>query len=161
MVEKKLIEQQIFYGRPFPSSQIDQTRSYAAVNQAMEADPTFTKFLTENNLQNQRCSLIEFAVDNFMYWYGVLCPASQVVNYQGLLKFELPTAQVAVQETTGDLASLNLPINVTIPQFLAQVDKAGIKYYENLGESETPYVLQAVDLSAKKLTQELYLKASL
>lgn len=156
---KTTINELYFYGRPFPASLIDQNRSFAEQNMMMENDEEFTSFLKENNLENNRASLVVFNPDSFMYWYGAISEHELTKNH-GMLKMNLPKSEVAIKETNGDLANLSTPLNSSIPSFLKEVTAEGIKVYENLGDSPLPYVLQKVDLDTKKLPQVLYLKVS-
>ena len=43
---------------------------------------------------------------------------------------------------------------------LKKLATRGVKVYENVGDSPTPYVLQTLNLDTKKLTQTLYVEAS-
>ena len=149
-----------FVGRPFPDTMMDKQRSYTACNMKMENDPVFQKFLQDNNLQKQRTNMIVFGPDNFMYWYGVL--TTKVENIpSGLMKYQLPKAKVA-EENSADqtLAFFNMPLNAVLPKFLKKLATRGVKVYENVGDSPTPYVLQTLNLNTKKLTQTLYVETS-
>lgn len=104
--------------------------------------------------------MIVFGPDNFMYWYGVL--TTKVRNIpSGLMKYQLPKAKVA-EESSADqtLAFFNMPLNAVLPKFLKKLATRGVKVYENVGDSPTPYVLQTLNLDTKKLTQTLYVEAS-
>lgn len=157
---QKLQEQITFVGRPFSDQLIDEQKSYHNCNLEMEQTQQFQQFLTENNLSSSRSSMVVFGPENFMYWYGVL--ASEVTDLpQGLMKFTLPKAQVAVEEREQqNQAIFNQPLNMIIPQFLQTVREQGIQTYENPGDSLTPYFVQTLNLETKKLTQMLYLTVS-
>ena len=94
-----------------------------------------------------------------MYWYGVLADTDKVPT--GLMKFELPKAEVAEEEQENqNLVFFNLPLTSTVSSFVKKVVDSGIKVYQNLGDSDTPYMVWDLDMDTKKLTQDLYLKAS-
>ena len=104
--------------------------------------------------------MVVFGPENFMYWYGVLAPNVENIP-GGLMKFELPKAKVAQEESDNQsLSAFSMPLNATIQAFLKKLIENGVKVYENIGDSDTPYVVQDLDLGNKKLTQTLYLKAS-
>lgn len=158
-MSEKIKNKVTFVGRPFPSSASDEQRSFAAAVQQMESDPTFQKFVTDNDLGKQRANLLVFGVEDFMFWYGVVLD-HEVEVPSGLLKYGLPKAKVAEEELVDSNADIfSLPINTTIKEFLSKLDKEGIKYYQNLGDSDTPYILQVFD-GNKKLTQTMYLQVS-
>ncbi|KRL63847.1 hypothetical protein [Lactobacillus psittaci] len=157
-METREFEKRYFYGRPFPASLIDENRSYSVQNMTMEQDDEFLAFLKENDLEANRANLVVFNPDSFMYWYGAITD-KMISDRHGLLKFDLPQAKVASEISEGTIANLSMPLNAAIPTFLKKVTASGIKVYENLGDSQTPYVLQMVDLNTKKLTQILYLES--
>ncbi|WP_103752070.1 hypothetical protein [Lactobacillus panisapium] len=156
---QKLQEEITFVGRPFSDQMIDEQKTYNNCNIELEQDQKFQQFLTDNELTN-RSSMVVFGPENFMYWYGVL--TSEVTELpQGLMKFTLPKAQVAVEEREQQNQSFFAqPLNMVIPQFLQTVREQGIQTYENPGDSLTPYFVQKLDLETKKLTQMLYLEVS-
>ncbi len=156
---QKLQEEITFVGRPFSDQMIDEQKTYNNCNIELEQDQQFQQFLTNNELTN-RSSMVVFGPENFMYWYGVL--TSEVTELpQGLMKFTLPKAQVAVEEREQQNQSFFAqPLNMVIPQFLQTVREQGIQTYENPGDSLTPYFVQKLDLETKKLTQMLYLEVS-
>lgn len=156
---QKLQEEITFVGRPFSDQMIDEQKTYNNCNIELEQDQQFQQFLTDNELTN-RSSMVVFGPENFMYWYGVL--TSEVTELpQGLMKFTLPKAQVAVEEQKQQNQSFFAqPLNMVIPQFLQTVREEGIQTYENPGDSLTPYFVQKLDLETKKLTQMLYLEVS-
>lgn len=156
---QKLQEEITFVGRPFSDQMIDEQKTYNNCNFELEQDQQFQQFLTDNELTN-RSSMVVFGPENFMYWYGVL--TSEVTELpQGLMKFTLPKAQVAVEEREQQNQSFFAqPLNMVIPQFLQTVREQGIQTYENPGDSLTPYFVQKLDLETKKLTQMLYLEVS-
>lgn len=156
---QKLQEEITFVGRPFSDQMIDEQKTYNNCNIELEQDQQFQHFLTDNELTN-RSSMVVFGPENFMYWYGVL--TSEVTELpQGLMKFTLPKAQVAVEEQKQQNQSFFAqPLNMVIPQFLQTVREQGIQTYENPGDSLTPYFVQKLDLETKKLTQMLYLEVS-
>ncbi|MDO4912008.1 MAG: hypothetical protein Q3960_00455 [Lactobacillus sp.] len=149
-----------FIGRLFFDSMMDESRSFAKANHEMENDEKFQAFLNEHNLNDQRSSLVVFGPENFVYWYGVVVPHGSISDLAGLMKFELPKAEVATETQDGNISSLDLPLNHEIPAFLKKLTDKGIEVYENLGDSDTPYVLTTADTAEKKLTQVLYLKVS-
>lgn len=156
---QKLQEEITFVGRPFSDQMIDEQKTYNNCNFELEQDQQFQQFLTDNELTN-RSSMVVFGPENFMYWYGVL--TSEVTELpQGLMKFTLPKAQVAVEEREQQNQSFFAqPLNMVIPQFLQTVREQGIQTYENPGDSLTPYFVENLDLETKKLTQMLYLEVS-
>ncbi|QYN54393.1 hypothetical protein GYM70_03080 [Lactobacillus panisapium] len=156
---QKLQEEITFVGRPFSDQMIDEQKTYNNCNIELEQDQQFQQFLTDNELTNRSCMVV-FGPENFMYWYGVL--TSEVTELpQGLMKFTLPKAQVAVEEREQQNQSFFAqPLNMVIPQFLQTVREQGIQTYENPGDSLTPYFVQKLDLETKKLTQMLYLEVS-
>ena len=112
-----------------------------------------------NNLENKRTVMVVFGPENFMYWYGVLVDDIEVPT--GLMKFELPKAEVAeIEQENQNLVFFNLPLNGTMPEFIHKIVSEGIEVYQNIGDSETPYVTWDLDMDTKKLTQDLYLKVS-
>ncbi|GFZ26233.1 hypothetical protein [Lactobacillus corticis] len=147
-------------GRPFPDSAIDAGRTFTQANSQMEQDEVFQKFLADNNLADQRASLVVFGPENFMYWYGVCVPRGQVTKPAGLMSFDLPKAEVASVASTQTMAFFSLPLNQVIPEFLEKAAEMGAKIYQNLGDSDTPYVLQRLNQAEKKLTQTVYLQVS-
>ena len=159
-MNKKVLDKVTFVGRPFPDSLIDEQKTFTQANMQMESDPVFQKFLKDNNLENNRANMVVFGPENFMYWYGVLAPNVENIP-SGLMKFELPKAEVAQEESDNQsLSSFSMPLNATIQAFLKKLIENGVKVYENVGDSDTPYVVQDLDLDNKKLTQTLYLKVS-
>lgn len=156
---QKLQEEITFVGRPFSDQMIDEQKTYNNCNIELEQDQRFQQFLADNELTN-RSSMVVFGPENFMYWYGVL--TSEVTELpQGLMKFTLPKAQVAVEEREQQNQSFFAqPLNMVIPQFLQTVREQGIQTYENPGDSLTPYFVQELNLETKKLTQMLYLEVS-
>lgn len=156
---QKLQEEITFVGRPFSDQMIDEQKTYNNCNIELEQDQRFQQFLTDNELTN-RSSMVVFGPENFMYWYGAL--TSEVTELpQGLMKFTLPKAQVAVEEREQQNQSFFAqPLNMVIPQFLQTVREQGIQTYENPGDSLTPYFVQELNLETKKLTQMLYLEVS-
>ena len=159
-MNKKVLDKVTFVGRPFPDSLIDEQKTFTQANMQMESDPVFQKFLKDNNLENNRANMVVFGPENFMYWYGVLAPNVENIP-GGLMKFELQKAKVAQEESDNQsLSAFSMPLNATIQAFLKKLIENGVKVYENIGDSDTPYVVQDLDLGNKKLTQTLYLKAS-
>ena len=99
--------------------------------------------------------------DSFMYWYGVLADVAKDEVPTGLMKFELPAAEVAEEvEENQTLVFFNLPLTSTVPNFAKKVVASGIEVHENLGDSDTPYITWDLDIDTKKLAQVMYLKAS-
>ena len=78
---------------PFPDAMMDEQKSFTEVNQQMEMMKFSKNFLADNNLENKRTVMVVFGPENFMYWYGVLVDDIEVPT--GLMKFELPKAEVA------------------------------------------------------------------
>lgn len=157
---KKIVKKVTFVGRPFTDHMIDEQKSFNACNIKVEQDSIFQQFLQENNLTNSRSSMVVFGPDNFMYWYGVNV-ANRVKVPQSLMKFELPKAEVAVEEKKNQNVSFfGQPLNLAVSEFLQKVRAKGIPTYENLGDSMTPYIVQDLNLATKELTQMLYLEVS-
>lgn len=103
--------------------------------------------------------MVVFGPENFMYWYGVLVDDIEVPT--GLMKFELPKAEVAeIEQENQNLVFFNLPLNGTMPEFIHKIVSDDIEVYQNIGDSDTPYVTWDLDMDTKKLTQDLYLKVS-
>ena len=101
--------------------------------------------------------MVVFGPENFMYWYGVV--TDKEVNVPtGLMKFALPKAEIAEEEESGEQPIFNLPLNVIVPQFFKKLTDEGVEVFENPGDSETPYLLQDLDLKQKKLKQIWYIK---
>lgn len=92
---KKNIKQKLFVGRPFPAGLMNAQKSFIEANQQMENDETFQKFLADHDLENKRSVLVVSGEDSFMYWYGVLADIAEDEVPTGLMKFELPAAEVA------------------------------------------------------------------
>ena len=158
---KKTIDEKIFVGRPFPASLMNAQKSFMESNQQMENDETFQKFLADNNLENKRTALIVSGEDSFMYWYGVLANSKDVKVPTGLMKFDLPKAEVEEEEQENqNLVFFNLPLTSTVSTFVKKVMDNGVKVYQNLGDSDTPYMVWDLNMDTKKLTQDFYLKAS-
>ncbi|MEK3610347.1 hypothetical protein AAA424_07770 [Lactobacillus crispatus] len=119
------------------------------------------KFLADHNLENKRSVLVVSGEDSFMYWYGVLADVAKDEVPTGLMKFELPAAEVAEEvEENQTLVFFNLPLTSTVPNFAKKVVASGIEVHENLGDSDTPYITWDLDMDTKKLAQVMYLKAS-
>jgi hypothetical protein len=157
---KKSQEKIIFIGRPFADQLMDEQRTYTQSNIEMEQDEVFQEFLAINQLTNNRSNLIIFGPENFMYWYGVTV-TNEVEVPQGLMKFVLPQAEVAIEEIPDqNLSYFSQPLNSVLPPFFQKISNQGIPIYENPGDSSTPYFLQELNLITKKLTQMIYLKAS-
>ena len=136
-----------FIGKVFMPNQMDENKTYTAAIQEMENDPVFQKFVV-------------FGPENFMFWYGILADDKQM-PVAGLNKFELPASEIAEIDTPdSNLAFFSQPLNFVIPTFLDKLSKDGITMYENLGDSEKPYVLAKLNLETKELAQILYLDAS-
>lgn len=155
----KTIEPLMLVGRPFPPTMMNDNKSFQNVNAQMEADKDFKKFLAANNLADQRTMMVEFAPNNYMYWYGVLAPKDAQVP-KSLMKFELPKAEIAEEEGTGMPNYFDLPLNFLVQDFFKKIMKRGIKVYQNPGDSDTPYFVQTLNLQTKKLTQFWYLQVS-
>lgn len=156
---KKTIDKKIFVGRPFPDSMMNAQESFMESNQQMENDEVFQKFLADNNLENKRAAMVVSGPDSFMYWYGVIADVDEAPA--GLMKFELPKAEVAEEdEDNQSIVFFNLPLNSTVSRFTKKIVDSGIHVYRNLGDSDTPYILWDLNLDTKKLAQILYLKAS-
>ncbi|BDR60205.1 hypothetical protein [Lactobacillus xylocopicola] len=157
---KKLLEKANFIGRPFADQLMDEQKTFTRCNLELEQDPVFQQFLADHHLETKRSSMVVFGLENFMYWYGVLV-SDEVKCPQGLMRFALPPAEVALVESdAAGLASLNQPLNQVLPAFLAKISSNGIQVYENPGDSQTPYIVQDLNLATKKLAQMLYLDAS-
>ncbi|MBW8459768.1 hypothetical protein K1B48_00755 [Lactobacillus johnsonii] len=149
-----------FIGKVFMPNQIDENKTYTTAIQEMENDPVFQKFIKDNGYENERASLVVFGPENFMFWYGILADDKQM-PVAGLNKFELPASEIAGIDTPdSNLAFFSQPLNFVIPTFLDKLSKDGITMYENLGDSEKPYVLAKLNLETKELAQILYLDAS-
>lgn len=149
-----------FIGKVFMPNQIDENKTYTIAIQEMENDPVFQKFIKDNGYENERASLVVFGPENFMFWYGILADDKQM-SVAGLNKFELPASEIAEIDTPySNLAFFSQPLNFVIPTFLDKLSKDGITMYENLGDSEKPYVLAKLNLETKELAQILYLDAS-
>lgn len=149
-----------FIGKVFMPNQIDENKTYTAAIQEMENDPVFQKFIKDNGCENERASLVVFGPENFMFWYGILADDKQM-PVAGLNKFELPASEIAEIDTPdSNLAFFSQPLNFVIPTFLDKLSKDGITMYENLGDSEKPYVLAKLNLETKELAQILYLDTS-
>ena len=158
---KKNIDKKLFVGRPFPDSLMNAQKSFMESNQQMENDEVFQKFLADNNLENKRSALIVSGPDSFMYWYGVVTDVAADKVPTGLMKFELPAAEVAEEvEENQSLVFFNLPLTSTVPNFAKKVVASGIEVHENLGGSDTPYITWDLDMDTKELAQVMYLKAS-
>ncbi|QNQ82599.1 hypothetical protein FP435_01965 [Lactobacillus sp. PV037] len=159
-MEIKNVNSKVVVGKIFMASQLDENRSFAQLIQQAETDPEFQNFLSTNNVQNQRTSLIVFNPESFMLFYGAAFD-EKVALPAGFNHYDLPKAEVAQELTEGvNLSYFSQPLNVTIPKFLEKVTEADIKHYENIGDSPTPYILSELNLETKKLTQSLYLKES-
>lgn len=157
--QDKLINTLTFVGRPFTPTMMNNG-TFSKVNMQMENDQHFQRFLRANHLAKKRASLVIFAPESFMYWYGVVTAKQNLTQLQGLMKFVLPAGQIVGQEGTGAANSLDLPLNFVVQRFFKKLIKRGFKVYQNPGDSDSPYFVQSLDLRQKKLTQFWYLKAS-
>ncbi|EEJ72433.1 hypothetical protein [Lactobacillus ultunensis] len=158
---KKVIDKKLFVGRPFPSSMMNAQKSFMESNQQLENDEVFQKFLADHDLENKRTALIVSAPESFMYWYGVLLDDKPIDVPTGLMKFELPKAEIDEEEEENqNLVYFNLPLVSTVPNFVKRVVANGVKVYQNLGDSDTPYIVWDLNLDTKKLTQDFYVKVS-
>lgn len=146
-----------FVGRVFTNHQMDASQSFQAANQACEQDAVLQDLFANNNAQ-QRANLIVFGPTNFTYWYGVVS-AKKITQPKGLLAYDLPAAICAQAVTSGGLGNFSLPLRPILTGFLQKAAEAGFKIYENLGDSNTPYILRTVDLKHKKMTTRVYLAA--
>ena len=153
----KQINELTFIGSTFTDTMMDGQKTFTQTNMEMENDETFKKFLADNDLTDKRTSMVVFGPENFMYWYGVV--TDKEVNVPtGLMKFALPKAEIAEEEESGEQPIFNLPLNVIVPQFFKKLTDEGVEVFENPGDSETPYLLQDLDLKQKKLKQIWYIK---
>ncbi len=149
-------------GKVFLPNQMDNQKSFGQQVQETENDPIFKKFLDKNDLTNQRASLVVFAPDTFMFWYGAATDKKIKQLPKQLNHFELPASEVAEVETDGmNLAFFSQPLNFVIPTFLDKLAQAKVVFHENPGDSKKPYLLTTLNLSNKKLEQILYLDSSL
>lgn len=149
-------------GKVFLPNQMDNQRSFGQQVQETENDPIFKKFLEKNGLTNQRASLVVFAPDTFMFWYGVVTDKKIKQLPKQLNHFELPASEVAEIETDGmNLSFFSQPLNFVIPTFLDKLAQAQVTFHENPGDSQNPYLLTTLNLTNKKLEQVLYLDSSL
>lgn len=156
---KVLLPEITFIGRPFPPSMLDDNHSFQTVNAKMEADNVWRRFLQAHHLGDQRSTLVEFAPTSYMYWYGVQT-SDKLAAPKGLMRYVLPAAQT-VQETSHSMTNVfSLPLNFLVQDFFKKVINEGIKVYQNPGDSDTPFLLQDLNLKTKKLTQTWYLKVS-
>lgn len=158
-MSKILLPQMVFIGRPFPPSMMDDNHSFKAVNMRVEKEKLWQQFLKKNHLEKQRATLVEFAPTSFMYWYGVVTP-NQLPVPKGLMKYVLPKAQVVQERSQSMTGIFDLPLNFLVQTFFKKVMQEGIKVYQNPGDSDTPFLLQSLNLSNKKLTQTWYLQVS-
>ncbi|WP_251717433.1 GyrI-like domain-containing protein [Lactobacillus agrestimuris] len=158
-MKKENLKELTFVGRPFVETMMDDQKTFTQANAQMENDEVFKKFLKDNQLENQRASMVIFGPENFMYWYGVTVEGNVEVP-AGLMKFALPAAEVAKDDANGQINAFDVPLNFVLPKFFEKVSEAGFEVYENPGDSETPYFVQNLDLDTKKLAQMWYLKAS-
>ena len=147
-----------FLGRVVNDHMIDPNRSFMSTIEKDEKDPKFQQFLKDGDY-GQRADLTAFGPEDFTYWYGVAVPAWQSIP-KGVMHYDLPAAKVFELEMDANLTYFQLPLNYTIPDFLSKAKKAGAKFPDNLGYSETPFVLRKLDLKTKKMTCILYLQAS-
>lgn len=148
-----------FIGQPFPDSMMDKQRTFTKINSQMEDDIVFKDFLKTAGLMDQRASMVIFGPSNFMYWYGVIVN-QKISAPKNLMQFELPSAEIAVEQTKGQLNSFDLPLNFVVPDFFTKIAIQGVKVFENPGDSETPYLLQKLDLANQKLQKIWYVKKS-
>lgn len=152
---KKEIKQMTFVGKVFAPSMMDAQRTYIEANSEVEADEGFKQFLAGKQLENKRASMVVFGPESFMYWYGVLIKG-EVESPAGLMKYQLPAAEVAEDTIDGQISNFSMPLNFVIPEVMKKVGDSGMQVYENPGDSEVPYFVQALDLDTKKLTQIWY-----
>ena len=150
-----------FIGKVFLPGQIDENKSYGQQVQETENDPVFKKFIEKNGLSNQRASLVVFAPETFMFWYGVVTDKKINQLPKQLNHFNLPASEVAEIETNNmNLSFFGQPLNFVIPTFLDKLAQSDVVFHENPGDSKNPYLLTTLNLSTKKLAQILYLDAS-
>ena len=150
-----------FIGKVFLPAQIDKNKSYAQQVQETENDPNFKKFLEKNGFTNQRASLIVFAPETFMFWYGVVTEKNIKQLPKQLNHFVLPSCEVAEIDTDNmNMGFFSQPLNFVIPTFLDKLAQTDVVFHENPGDSKYPYFLNTLNLSTKKLAQMLYLDAS-
>ena len=69
---KKNIKKKLFVGRPFPDAMMDEQKSFTEVNQQMENDEVFQKFLADNNLENKRTVMVVFGPEKIKIWYSLI-----------------------------------------------------------------------------------------
>lgn len=141
---------------------MDDKHSYMTQIAEMENDPVFKKFLEDNKLSNQRASLIVFAPESFMYWYGIATSEDIQDIPKELMKYELPAAEVAeIEFENYNMTFFSQPLNFVVPTFMEQLSKNNVMVHENPGDSQNPYLLSKLDLQTKKLDQILYLDPSI
>lgn len=153
---KKTIEKLTFVGRPFMASIMDDQKTFTPSNSKMEQDPVFQAFLKQEGLENQRATMVEFAPESFMYWYGIVSE-NEIKVPKGLMKFDLPAGEIAQEEEKGQLSLFNLPINFQVQSFFEKLINEGIKVYQNPGDSNTPYFVQKLTIDKQKIEQFWYL----
>lgn len=148
-----------FVGRPFNPTMMNGG-TFSKANMQVENDQVFQKFLAKNKLADVRASMVVFAPESYLYWYGTIVARQNLKLPKGLMKFVLPQGKIALEESQGAANSLDLPLNFMVQQFFKKLIARGIKVYQNPGDSDTPYFIQALNLKQKKLTQFWYLQAS-
>lgn len=160
-MKKEKFSEMNFIGKVFLPAQIDKNKSYAQQVQETENDSVFKKFLEKNGFTNQRSSLIVFAPETFMFWYGIVTDKKINQLPKQLNHFTLPACEVAQIDTDNmNLGFFSQPLNFVIPTFLDKLAQTDVVFHENPGDSKYPYLLTTLNLSTKKLAQSLYLDAS-
>lgn len=156
-MQTKEIKKMNFVGRPFMPAMMDENKSFTGANQELEQNQDFQKFIKDNHL-SQRASMVVFGPENFMYWYGVLVDPDVAVP-QSLMKFTLPSAKIAQEEVPGNLSQFSMPLNYILPEFFQKLAEAGVKVYENPGDSNTPYFIQKYDSDDQKVKKIWYIES--
>lgn len=157
-MEKKKLSEMNFIGKVFLPAQIDKNKSYAQQVQETENDPIFKKFLEKNGFTNQRASLIVFAPETFMFWYGIVTEKKIKQLPKQLNHFMLPAGEGAEIDTENmNIGFFSQPLNFVIPTFLDKLAQSDVVFHENPGDSKYPYLLSTLNLSTKQLAQTMYL----
>ena len=155
---KKEIESLTFIGRPFPYTMMDDQKTFGKVNMQMENDEDFQKFLQENGFEKQRSSMFVFGPESFMYWYGIVTN-KDIETPKSMMKYVLPKGEIAEEESDAQLNYFSLPAHYLVETFFKKLMKENISVFQNPGDSDTPYLVQDLNLDSKKLKQFWYLSA--
>lgn len=157
-MEEKTIKQLSFIGVPYMPTMMDENGSFFSAYNELEQNKDFQALDEINQLDPNRASLIVFGGDSFMFWQGMLFEDFEQQNLpNGLMKYDLPASKIVEERKPGSVSQFSLPLGSFVNSFLSDIKKAGIKIPANLGLSEHPYLINALNLNTQDQVKRVYL----